>query len=150
MKYQRKKVQKGGNVFKKIGRRVRKTAKKVGRTARRVGKTIKKNEVLRRGVMAARRAADFGLKQVPVVGNVYALGDLGVRGVRAARKGKLKKFLATEGVKGLATTIAPQLMAAKEAKDASQGVLRAVVDGKGKGKSRRHKGKMMIVARRVR
>ena len=151
MKYQKRKVQRGGNIIKKAGRAIRKGVKKVRKGVKRVGKAIKKNEPLRRGVMAARRALDFGIRQVPIAGNVYSLGDFGVKAARAGRRGKLKQFMAKEALGGIAEAIAPQAMAAKKAKDASQGVLSAVLEGKGrKPRKIMHKAKRMMVARRVR
>jgi len=123
----------GGKVgfFKRVGRVVRKGAKKVNKGLKKAGKFIKKNEALRRGVMAARRGIDYGIKFVPIVGNVYNVADYGVRGARAARRGKLKKFLATEGIKGLVSSIAPEAYAAAEYKQAQVGVANALMRGKG-------------------
>jgi len=132
---------------------VRKGAKKVRKGLKTAGKFIKKNEPLRRGVMAARRGFDYGIKFVPIAGNVYSLADFGVKAARAKRQGKLKQFMAKEAVKGIASSVAPEAYAAMEAKDASKGVMSAIVKGKGCGKkccATKPKPNTMVVRRRRR
>lgn len=113
--------QKGGR-FRPL-RSLKRVAKKVNRAAHKASRN--------RFVKAARRAADFGLKQVPIAGSVYSLADLGIKGARAASKGKLKQFIAKEAAMGLATTLAPQAMATYELNKAKADVAKALITGKG-------------------
>jgi len=113
--------QKGGR-FRPL-RSLKRIAKKTNRAVHKASRN--------RFVKAARRAADYGVKQVPYVGNAYALADLGVRGARAARKGNLKKFIAKEAAMGLATTLAPQAMAAYDYNKTKADVAKALITGKG-------------------
>ena len=127
---------KGGRKKRGLFSRVRRVAKKAGRVAKQAGKSIAKKvgkETFRRGVMAARRAADFGARQVPIAGNVYSLADFGLKTARAAKKGKLKQFLVKNAAEGIAEALAPQAMAAVSAQKAASGVTRAIVEGKGCG-----------------
>ena len=115
--------QKGGR-FRPL-RSLKRIAKKTNRAVHKASRN--------RFVKAARRAADYGLKQVPIAGNAYAIADLGVRGARAARKGNLKKFIAKEAAMGLATTLAPQAMAAYDYNKTKADVAKALITGKGRG-----------------
>lgn len=101
-----------------------------------IKKVVKKiaKEARRRGVMAARRAADYSVRAVPVVGNVYSVADFGIKARRAKKKGKLKSFLAKEGAMGIAGAIAPQAMAAYKSTKASNDIKRALIAGKGKAR----------------
>lgn len=139
---------KGGRrkgVFSRVRRAAKSVRKGVKKAGRAIGKKVGK-EALRRGVMAARRAADFGIKAVPIAGNVYSIADFGVKATRAARKGKFKKFMAKEAIKGIAQAAAPQAFAAYEAREAQKGVMDAIT--KGKGVSRTTKSKMIIARRK--
>lgn len=127
---------KGGRKKGGVFSRVRKLAKRAGRVVKKAGKSAAKKvgkEAFRRGVMAARRAADYGIRAVPIAGNVYSIADFGVKTARAAKKGKLKKFLAKNAAEGIAEALAPQAMAAVKAQRASEGVRSALIEGKGCG-----------------
>lgn len=120
---------KGGKFrpFRSLRRAAKKTKKGINKASKAVGKASKN-----RFVKAARRAADFGLKSVPVVGNVYSVADLGARAARAATRGRLGKFAREEAAAGLLSTVAPQTSAALDAKKAARGVSSALIKGKGK------------------
>lgn len=129
----KKTVTRGGRkgFLKRLG--VKKAVKRVGRVVRKKAKKVVK-EGIRRGIMAGRRAADYAIRPVPYVGNAYALADLGVRGARAKRQGKLGSFIAKEGAMGLAETLAPQAMATYKYNKAKKGVRDALLFGKGEAR----------------
>ena len=122
-----------------LGRRIRRAARRVKKVANKASRAVHKAS-RNRFVKAARRAADYGIKFVPIAGNVYSLADLGVRGARAATRGKLGQFAAKEAAQGLFETVAPQAAAAVSAQKAKEGVARALIEGKGL-KVRRRKQK---------
>lgn len=120
--------------LKKLFRRAKKGVNKASRAVHKASRN--------RFVKAARRAADYGLKVTPYVGNVYAAADQTARGIRAATRGKLGQFIAKEGAEGLFETLAPQAAAAVSAEKAKRGVTRALVEGKGHRKG-------LLIRRRI-
>ena len=113
-----------------IGKRIRKAVKRATKTVNRANRALHKAS-RNRFVKAARRATDYGLRFVPVAGNLYAGADQVARGLRAAKRGKLNKFLREEAVKGVMRLAAPQVDAALNSKKAQEGVVKALVHGKG-------------------
>ena len=120
----RKGVRKG---FKKVRKGVRKGVSAVRKTAAKVAKN--------RFVKASRRLLDAGLGSIPVVGQAYGLADLGLRGTRAAVKGKFGKFIKNEALSGLRDTameaVAPGSTLVRDASKAASGAAQALITGKG-------------------
>ncbi len=121
---------KGGRRRRGLFRGVRKAAKKVGRVARKVDRAV--NQASKnRFVKAARRAADYGVRLVPIAGQAYSAADYGIKATKAARKGQLGSFLAKQAAQSLFEIAAPQTAAAVDYRKAQAGVAKALITGKG-------------------
>lgn len=128
-----------GRFFRRVGRKIKKGAKKGFSAVRKGAAKLAKNKFIK----ATRRVLDAGLGSVPVVGQAYGLADLGLRGTRAAIKGKFGQFAKKELVQGLRDTameaVAPGSTLARDAAVGAAGATKALVTGKGASYSSRRR-----------